>query len=136
MIKFQKLFMGMSDKPDCRLDIISSCLTIAGACINFYLANYVKENDNLIAIVPAGGYQKQDKQSEKALKFLKWYANHYDLEIRTAESEDGEYRVSVPNQKRDFRVDGFITKENAGTEKDLILEFLGCAYHGILFKKL
>ena len=52
MIKFQSLFRQLSTT---QLDIIPNCLTIASACINFFLINYVDENDRRIAIVPAGG---------------------------------------------------------------------------------
>lgn len=55
MIKFQRLFKDLSDMPGNRLDIITSCLTIASACISFFLANYVERDDKRFAIVPAGG---------------------------------------------------------------------------------
>lgn len=74
------------------------------------------------------GYQKLDNQSEKALKFLKWYANKMGVEIQTSESENGEYRIF--DGERTFRVDGFIPKNIAGTDKDIVVEYLGCAYHG------
>lgn len=52
MIKFQSLFRQLSPL---QLDIIPNCLTIASACINYYLINFVDENDRRIAIVPEGG---------------------------------------------------------------------------------
>ena len=55
MIKFQRLFKDLSDMPGNRLDIITNCLTIASACISFFLANYVERDDKRFAIVPAGG---------------------------------------------------------------------------------
>ena len=53
MIKFQRLFKDLSDMPGNRLDIITNCLTIASACISFFLANYVERDDKRFAIVPA-----------------------------------------------------------------------------------
>lgn len=35
-----------------------------------------------------------------------------------------------PGGKR-FKLDGFVPKEKSGLDKDLALEFLGCAFHGI-----
>ena len=31
-----------------------------------------------------------------------------------------------------YRVDGFIPKDRAGTDRDVVIEYLGCAYHGIV----
>lgn len=77
------------------------------------------------------GYQKQDKQSEKARKFLKWYANQLGVEIQTAESANGEVRIHDRSNGRTFRVDGYIPRDLAGTAKNVVIEYLGCAYHGI-----
>lgn len=56
MLKFQRLFKDLSELPNRKLDIIANCLTIASACISFFLANFVEEDDKRFAIVPAGGF--------------------------------------------------------------------------------
>ena len=77
------------------------------------------------------GYQKLDNQSEKAKKFLKWYALKLDVEIDTGESSpDGEVRMRDKMTGHTYRVDGFIPKDRAGTDRDVVIEYLGCAYHG------
>ena len=45
MLKFQRLFKDLSELPNRKLDIIANCLTIASACISFFLANFVEEDD-------------------------------------------------------------------------------------------
>ena len=145
MLKFQRLFKDLSELPNRKLDIIANCLTIASACISFFLANFVEEDDKRFAIVPAGGfllsillenywfsgYQKLDNQSEKARKFLKWYAEQLGVTIQTAESVDGEARIYDWRNGRTFRVDGYIPKALARTDADIVIEYLGCAYHGL-----
>lgn len=53
MIKFQHLFRNLNENK--QMDIIPICSTIASACINYFLINFVEENDKRIAIVPDGG---------------------------------------------------------------------------------
>lgn len=55
MVKFQRLFKELSDDVAKQLDVLSCCLTIASACINYYLINCLEENDKRIAIIPENG---------------------------------------------------------------------------------
>lgn len=81
------------------------------------------------------GYQKHERQSFKAIRFLKWYGYKNYLDIQTSTSPEGEYCVNMgPGGKR-FKLDGFVPKEKSGLDKDLALEFLGCAFHGINYIK-
>lgn len=82
------------------------------------------------------GYQKLDNQSEKARKFLKWYAEQLGVTIQTAESVDGEARIYDWRNGRSFRVDGYIPKALARTDADIVIEYLGCAYHGFYKPKV
>ena len=61
---------------------------------------------------------------------MKWYAAQLGVDIRTADSPEGEFKVTIGNGKR-VKIDGYIPKEFAGTDKDVAIEYLGCAYHGI-----
>lgn len=45
-------------------------------------------------------------------------------------SIDGEFRVTIPQTGKKYKLDGYVPKEKSGLENDLALEFLGCAYHG------
>ena len=82
------------------------------------------------------GYQKHERQSFKALRFLKWYGYSNNLDIQVSTSPQGEYRVNIGQNGKYYKLDGYAAKEKNGLEKDLALEFLGCAYHGnlIIFK--
>lgn len=55
MIKFQHLFRHLSNNPNLQLDVIPTSSTIASACMNYFLMNFVAESDRRIAIVPEGG---------------------------------------------------------------------------------
>lgn len=57
---------------------------------------------------------------------------HLDIQMST--SPDGEYRLKIPQNGKQYRLDGYVPKEKSGLDKDLALEFLGCAFHGKLFK--
>lgn len=52
-IKFQHLFRTLSH---IQFDIVPNCLTMASACIKYFLINFLEENDKRIAIIPAGGF--------------------------------------------------------------------------------
>ena len=61
---------------------------------------------------------------------MKWYADQHGVDIQTADSPEGEFKVTFGNGRR-VKIDGYIPKEFAGTEEDVAIEYLGCAYHGI-----
>lgn len=48
------------------------CITIASACNKYYRKHHLPLNR--IAVIPHGGYRKEEKQSIIALKWLKWIA--------------------------------------------------------------
>ena len=45
-------------------------ITIASACMHVFRRNYLKPQT--IALVPHGGYRRQENQSGQALRWLKW----------------------------------------------------------------
>ena len=61
---------------------------------------------------------------------MKWYADQHGVDIQTADSPEGEFKVTIGNGRR-VKIDGYIPKEIAETEQDVAIEYLGCAYHGI-----
>ncbi|XP_021345581.1 uncharacterized protein LOC110445345 [Mizuhopecten yessoensis] len=74
----------------------------------------------IIGIIPPHGYRPEDKQSIKVMKWLKFIASTEGLRIQHA-ANDGEKHIGS------YKVDGYITNEG---EKDTILEFHGCFWHG------
>lgn len=117
VVKFRDMFFRFSGD-----DMVENSMTIAGACIRHFCINYLK--DQQIAIIPENGYRKMDRQSAKALKYLKWLEFYRSITIRTRDSVDGEYRLGG-NIKLDGHVQG--GGENG---RDLCIEVNGCAWHG------
>ena len=51
-------------------------------------------------------------------------------------SPQGEYRVFIPQSGKTYKLDGYVSKVKNGLDKDLAIEFHGCAYHGKFFEFL
>lgn len=86
-----------------------------------------------IAITPHRGYERNDRQSCAALKFLKWMAHETGLAVKTAESEHGEYRHYYDDghgRRKLFKLDGYIGASDGG--RPIAVEFKGCYIHGHL----
>lgn len=64
------------------LDVFDISMTIAGACMKAFCANYLEGKE--VALVPELGYDIHDRQSEIAIKFLKWYAVENEVDVRHA----------------------------------------------------
>ncbi|KAH7698902.1 hypothetical protein AAVH_34000, partial [Aphelenchoides avenae] len=123
-------------------DIFWKVTTQTSAALSIFKKKYVKEKQ--LAIVPNNGYGRQERQSAKGMKFLKWFAHAHGIEVQHRDSEGGERKVEGTN----YRLDGYIAadaKQSAGYQqcsweqclfcaKDfdghIALEFNGCQYHG------
>lgn len=84
-------------------------LTIASACNRVFRSNYLEEET--IGIVPHGGYSRAEKQSIKAIKWLKWVSHSEKIQIRHARNM-GEQKILT------YKVDGI--------HKSTVYEFYGC----------
>lgn len=107
-LKFRKLFIEIG-----QLDPFVCAITIASACNKFYRMHHLPLNK--IAIIPHGGYRKEEKQSLLGLRWLKWVAETNGEYIRH-KLNGGEIKVGP------YRVDG-----QCGNK---IYELYGCAWHG------
>jgi len=97
------------------IDPFAKNCTIAGACNRVYRTHYLKPDT--IGIVPHGGYRRADKQSIKALKWLKWLSHNRNIHIRHARNDiHGERQIGQ------YKVDGA-----CGVK---VFEFHGCYWHG------
>jgi G:T-mismatch repair DNA endonuclease (very short patch repair protein) len=100
------------------IDVFQESITIASVCNKVFRKNFLKPNS--IGLIPKGGYRKADKQSRKALLWMRYLEMNYPIHIRHA-GNGREYRLpELPNLK----VDGFCeeTKE--------VFSFNGCLWHG------
>jgi len=72
------------------------------------------------------GYHKADNQSHIAMKYLRWLSYKNGWNIQCHDSPEGEKRIRLRNGQL-IRVDGFIDRLDG---PDIVIEFLGCAWHG------
>ena len=117
--KFRKMFMQITcGRNDDGIDPFKSCITIASACMKTYRRKFLKPNT--IALIPLKGYGGKDKQSFKAVQWLKYVSEKENLSIQHARN-GGEVRVEP------FKLDGYYETED---NKRVAMEFLGCFWHG------
>jgi G:T-mismatch repair DNA endonuclease (very short patch repair protein) len=127
-VSFRKIFMDIT-----HFDIFQQASTMASACMLHYICNYMPEET--LAIVPELGYEKHDKASSIALKYLKWYSRVNYVAVRHRDSSQGEYRY------KNFKLDGYVepaqrdvvprgTADQLQLARPLAIEVYGCAWHG------
>lgn len=88
--------------------------------MRYWQMKYLKPNH--VALTPEGGYERCDRQSTIAIKYLKWIAAQRKLNIQHRDSPGGEFRYGT------LRLDGFVRREHPA--KHLVFEVYGCIYHG------
>lgn len=116
---FRKLFMQLTcSRNDDGIDPFQSCITIASACMKTYRRKFLKPN--AIALIPLHGYGGRDKQSIKALQWIKYIADKDDRKIQHA-LNGREFQVGP------FKLDGYYQTEEG---ERVAMEFLGCFWHG------
>nr|CAD2176694.1 unnamed protein product [Meloidogyne enterolobii] len=112
LVAFRREFLEVSNG----LDVLREAMTIASACMKHFRTNHLQAQH--LGIVPEKGYDNADNQSLLALRFLAWYAEEHNVNIRNAYSKEGEKRFG------NYRVDGWVE------EKKLVIEVNGCCWHG------
>lgn len=95
-LKFRDIFLAKTG-----MDPFEKSLTIAGACNRVFRQLFLK--DDTIGIVPHGGYRRNERQSNLAMKWLKWVSHRDGIRIRHARNE-GEQKIG------NFKVDGIYEK--------------------------
>ncbi|KAH7709673.1 hypothetical protein AAVH_23057 [Aphelenchoides avenae] len=112
----------------CQDDALRNCMTIASACMRAFKMHHLEEET--LVRSPEGGYERHDRQSVIALKYLKWYASTNGVQVRHRDSPGGEYKLEYTDAdgaRRHFLLDGYVERPG---QRPLALEFHGCAYHG------
>uniref|UniRef100_A0A914LM09 DNA-directed DNA polymerase n=2 Tax=Meloidogyne TaxID=189290 RepID=A0A914LM09_MELIC len=112
LVAFRREFLDVSNG----LDVLREAMTIASACMKHFRTNHLQPQH--LGIVPEKGYDNADNQSLLALRFLAWYAEEHNVNIRNAYSKEGEKRFG------NYRVDGWVE------ERKLVIEVNGCCWHG------
>lgn len=117
-LKFRNIFMQMTSRNDEEgIDPFAHCITIASACNLVFRKLFLKEKS--IGIIPPQGYRPKDKQSVKAMEWIKYHAHQKNVEIQHAGNE-GE-KIIGP-----YKVDGYY---ESGDQK-VVMEFHGDYWHG------
>ena len=95
--------------------IHSNTITITSACNLVFRSRYLEPNT--IGIIHPQGYRSNDRQSVKALYWLKWVSHQTGQYIRHA-ANNGEVHVGK------YKVDGYYEADGVKT----VLEFNGCLH--------
>jgi hypothetical protein len=119
-MKFRDDFMNITF-----IDPLSQAITIASACNLVFRRNFLREDT--IGIVPDKGYRKEERQSIKAIKYLKWYSEEQDLDVKEQYIQhahnEGEFRVGP------YKVDGLL-RSIQGQDLKKVFSYHGCVFHG------
>lgn len=125
LVNFRELW-----QEECGFEVLQRCCTLAGAVMMHYRMNLM--TPRTLAITSELSYEKHDKKSLIAMKFLRWLEHLTEKQIRTADSEGGEKEIQyemnpgegVPSFGH-YKVDGFVEGGWDGSSKDLALEVYG-----------
>ena len=103
------------DSNDTGIDTFLNNVTIESFCNLLYRRNFIPKDS--IAIIPENGYHQEQKQSKKALLWMKYLSNNFNINMRHKGYVDGELKIEQ------FFVDGI------DFENKTIFEFHGCWHH-------
>lgn len=112
LLAFRRIFI-----TECTggFDVLHRSSTLASVCLNIYKALFMPENQ--IALVPERGFERQDRASVLAIRYLEWRSMKESLEIQHA-GNGGEKCIAG------YKLDGWIPEQSKA------IEFHGCYYHG------
>lgn len=117
-LKFRNIFMQMTTRNDEEgIDPFAHCITIASACNLVFRKLFLEEKS--FGIIPPQGYRPKDKQSGKAMQWMKYHAHQTNIEIQHAGNEGK--KIIGP-----YKVDGYY---ESGKQK-VVMEFHGDYWHG------
>jgi len=118
-LKFRNLFMDItSDDCEDGIDLYATCITVASACNLVFRKKYLQPDT--IRIIPAHGYRPEDKQSKKALQWIKYMSKTKNVYIQHSKNM-GEKRIGP------YKIDGYYEDNNG---QQVLLKYHGCFWHG------
>ncbi|KAH7719795.1 hypothetical protein AAVH_12747 [Aphelenchoides avenae] len=99
ILQFREIF-----NEQARCDLFVECTTITSGCIQLWRRKYLK--DNTVAIVPNNGYGRHDRQSDVALKYLKWFEWAHGVNMQYCNGDFGKKEVHTKMGRK--KLDGYI----------------------------
>jgi hypothetical protein len=119
-LRFRELFMDMTSSGvgDEGIDPFENCITIASACSLVFRTKFLQPDT--IGIIPAQGYHPEEKQSVKALQWIKYVIASEGIHIQHARN-GGEVTIGP------YKADGYY--ETDAGEK-VVMEYHGDFWHG------
>ncbi len=112
-IKFRELFMNQtSSEGYSGIDPFKHSVTLASACNLVFRALYLPENT--VPLLPSEGFLPKKQQSAKSLQWLHYMSKKLGSDI------EYEYKIGR------YHVDGYCK------EKNIVLSYNGCLFHGHL----
>ena len=102
-LHFRSLFINMTaDDTTPGIDPFQHCITIASACNLVYRTKFLEPCT--IGVILPQGYRPNDRQSIKALQWLKWVSHQTDRYIQHA-ANNGEMHIGK------YKADGFYIED-------------------------
>lgn len=112
ILAFRRIFIKNVTRG---MDPLPKSPTLAKLCLNIYTAMFMEAES--IAICPERGYERNERASVLAIKYLEYRAHRDGIRIQHA-GNGLEYRY------KGYKLDGWIPEQNK------CIEILGCYFHG------
>jgi hypothetical protein len=113
LVKYRQNFL-----EECRFEVLERCTTLPAAMMTHFRMNIMKKDT--IAIASELSYERHDKQSTIARKYLRWFASKHQVPLQHVESDDGEKQLSA-----NIKLDGYLKGGMDGNSQDLAIEVNG-----------
>jgi hypothetical protein len=97
LVRYRQIMLS-----ECKFDVLRKCTTLAGTMMTHFRMNHLKTDGPKIGVASELSYERHDKQSTIARKFLKWTAAKHNIDIQHCESAGGEKRLGK------FLLDGYV----------------------------
>jgi len=112
ILAFRKIFIANVTKG---ADPLPLSPTLAKLCLNIFTSMFMEKEQ--IAICPERGYERNDRASVLAIKYLEYRAHRDGVHIQHAGN-------GLEKRYKGFKLDGWIA------EQKKCLEVMGCYFHG------
>jgi hypothetical protein len=76
LVRYRQIMLS-----ECKFDVLRKCTTLAGTMMTHFRMNHLKTDGPKIGVASELSYERHDKQSTIARKFLKWTAAKHNIDI-------------------------------------------------------